>query len=104
MQDQVFAKRDHYLEARIKHKSGIEYASLYYRLGEDQAYREVPMISSSKGPNTWFAYIPYQEKGSSIQYFFHARAFSGKEIVRPLPAPEAYFEFRIKAGKGNLPR
>lgn len=104
MEDQTFAKRDHYLEARIKHQSGIEYASLYYKTEEEQLFKEVPMISSSKDPDTWFAYIPYQEKGSSIRYFFQARAFSGKEIVRPLPAPEAYFEFQVKAAKGNLPR
>ncbi|MEM6804853.1 MAG: agmatine deiminase family protein, partial [Bacteroidota bacterium] len=103
-QDLPFAKRDIYIEAKILHESGIKSAYVFYQLDEKGPFQRIPMMASSKDPSAYFAYLPKQMTGSKIRYYFQAEAHSGKEMLRPMPAPEAYFEFQILEKKRNLPR
>lgn len=103
-QNTPFAKRDHYIEARMIHASGIKSAQVFYQKDETGPFIALPMISSLSDGDTWFAYLPQQAVGTKIRYYFQARSYSGKEAFRPMPAPEAYFEFHILEPQGNLPR
>ncbi len=85
------------LSAIIKHRSGIADATLYYRVFPETDYTAVPMTLADATASIWEAAIPAQIDGSKIQYYIHARANSGKEQVRPMVAPEGYFEFRVDA-------
>lgn len=104
VQNRHFAKRDHYIEARMLHASGIKSAKLFYQVNGMGEFYDLPMISSLKDADTWFAYLPKQLVGTKIRYFFQARSYDGKEMFRPMPAPEAYFEFQILEPVGELAR
>jgi len=83
------------VSARIQHRSGIQTATLYYRTDTIQPYLSVPMTSISTTPNTWVAQIPAQTIGTEIYYYIHAAAASGKNQVRPMPAPAGYWHFKV---------
>jgi agmatine deiminase len=81
--------------AIIKHKSGIEEATLHYRQKGDISYTSIDMALTNAEENIWTAAIPAQLPGTTIEYYIHARANDGKEQVRPLVAPEGYFQFNV---------
>lgn len=84
------------VNAMIRHKSGIANATLYYKTDLAGSYTAIPMqINNSVGPNNWSAMIPAQAIGSTIYYYIHAGSNSGKTQVRPMPAPEGYFHFKV---------
>lgn len=81
------------VNAYINHRSGIESASVFYKTTIDGDYIEIAM--SNTGMNQWSATIPAQAIGNEIFYYIHAEAVSGKTLNRPMPAPEAYWKFKI---------
>ncbi len=91
------------LTALIKHKSGIAGAKLYYRLSTDTAWQSVSM-SQISGSDNWLGEIPYLPEGSTVHYYVEATAQSGKQIAKPLPAPQGYYTFRILATSGIEPQ
>jgi agmatine deiminase len=86
------------ITAMIRHKSGIENATLYYKTDFSGAYTSVSMNFVSG--NNWSANIPAQAAGTRIWYYIHAEAVSGKQQVRPMTAPEGYFTFLV-SGESN---
>jgi hypothetical protein len=48
----------------------------------------------SNGDN-WEAYIPAQSVGSIIEYYIEGESLSGKTQVRPMPAPEGFWSFKV---------
>jgi len=92
--DDVF--NPYQINALIRHKSGIENATLFYKTTLAGAYSSVPMVyNSSLGIYNWTAQIPAQNTGTTIYYYIQAEANSGKTQVRPMPAPEGYFHFKV---------
>jgi agmatine/peptidylarginine deiminase len=83
------------VDAKIRHKSGIQSASLYYTTDLAAGYQDVPMTITNATDNIWTGFIPAQSAGKRIYYYIKAKANSGKEQVRPLPAPKAYFYFDV---------
>ncbi len=83
------------VQATIRHKSGIFGASVFYKTDLNISYRELPMTLVNAAENLWKAAVPQQTDGSTVYYYLHATANSGKQIARPMPAPEAYFRFNI---------
>ncbi|MCB0568758.1 MAG: agmatine deiminase family protein [Phaeodactylibacter sp.] len=96
LRDTDDSENDYLTSAIIKHRSGISEATLYYRVAPDTLYTAVPMVLTDTAAATWTTAIPAQEEGSKVQYYIHATANSGKEQVRPLVAPEGYFQFRVR--------
>lgn len=92
------------VQATIRHKSGIAGASVFYKTELAAPYQETAMSLASAAENLWAAAIPQQPGGTTIYYYIHATANSGKQINRPMPAPEGYFQFKINVstGVGNL--
>lgn len=86
--------------AFIKHRSGIQNATIYYRTDTLMPYSSAPM-SPVSGQNDYFSgLIPAQPAGSHVYYYIHAEANSGKQQVRPMPAPAAYFLFNVLGTTG----
>ena len=88
--------------ATIRHKSGIAAASVFYKTDLAASYQELPMSLESAAENLWAASIPQQPAGSTVYYYIHAAANSGKQIDRPMPAPEGYFRFKINQSTGPI--
>jgi hypothetical protein len=52
------------------------------------------------GNNNWTANIPAQASGSKVYYYIQGHANSGKEQVRPMPAPAGYWKFTVNCAVG----
>ncbi len=83
------------LSAMVKHKSGIASVSVFWSLTPGAGYVEEALALTDPENNIWSGSIPPQIAGSTVHYYIHAVANSGKTINRPIPAPEAYFPFKI---------
>ena len=83
------------IDARIQHRSGIAAAEIYFRTDTALPYTSVPMTLTSAPNNTWTGFIPAQPAGTRIYYYIHASANSGKQQVRPMPAPAGYWRFDV---------
>ncbi len=82
------------VQALMKHRSGIQSATLYYRTDTLQPYTAVPMVQAAN-PDYWKADIPAHAGGTRIYYYVEATSFSGKTQVRPMPAPDGYWYFDV---------
>ena len=81
------------VDAYITHKTGITSASIYYKTSLTGSYQSASMSNISS--NTWTGEILAQSPGSTIYYYIQAEANSGKSQVRPMPAPDGYWEFTV---------
>ena len=80
------------LNAMIKHNSGVDEASVFYRESDESDWTELPM--STAGADNWTTDLSIAGDSEDIQYYIRARANSGKEINRPIVAPEGYWTMR----------
>jgi agmatine/peptidylarginine deiminase len=83
------------VNASIRHRSGILGATLFYTTDTTTSYQSIEMSLVDSESNRWSAMIPQQFEGLTVFYYIHAESNSGKQIVRPLVAPEGYFKFFI---------
>jgi len=91
----VYAGNEDYpVSATIKHRSGIANATVFYTTDLAAGYQSVSMTALSD--DEWLAIIPQQSNGDTVYYYIHAEANSGRQQVRPLPAPASYFSFYIE--------
>lgn len=82
------------VQAYMKHRSGIANATLYYRTDTLQPYLQIAMAPGST-PDYQVAAIPPQPVGTTIYYYVEGVAVSGKQQVRPMPAPDGYWKFKV---------
>ncbi|HNL38526.1 MAG TPA: agmatine deiminase family protein [Saprospiraceae bacterium] len=87
--------------AHIRHRSGISNAKVWYTTDLSQSWQAVPMFpwdpQNIDTAFVWLAQIPHQAAGSTVYYYIEANSVSGKTAVRPMPAPEGWWKFRINA-------
>jgi agmatine deiminase len=83
------------VDSWIKHKTGIQTATLYYTTDTTQGYQSVSMTLTDIPADTWTGYIPAQTAGTEIFYYVHAQANSGKLQVRPITAPDGWWKFEV---------
>ena len=83
------------VRALIKHRSGIQNATLYYRTDTLQPYLSVAMNPVPGLSDQFEAAIPPQSAGTIVYYYIAASSISGKYQVRPMPAPTGDFSFKI---------
>lgn len=81
--------------AYISHRSGIDNALLHYRLSGGVDFIALEMENIEEDANLWSVNIPAQEAGSVVEYYIEATSNSGKNINRPLTAPEGFYSFEI---------
>jgi agmatine/peptidylarginine deiminase len=91
------------VSAYIRHRDGIQEASLFYRSSKDSLYSEVPMMLVDTTANIWASLIPAYPAGTEVQYYISADANNGKHQVRPIVAPEGYFKFKVLGKIPNQP-
>lgn len=86
--------------AHIRHRSGIAEAKVWYTTDLAQPWQSVSMTPydpiTGDTAYVWTTEIPKQVEGSTVYYYIQATAESGKTGVRPLPAPESWWKFKIK--------
>lgn len=81
--------------ALMKHRTGIQNATLYWRTDTVQPYQQITMTPLI-GQNDQFAgAIPPQVVGTTVYYYVGAQAVSGKQQLRPLTAPQGYWKFKV---------
>lgn len=83
------------VDAWVRHRSGVAGATLYFTTDTTAAWQSLGMALENADSNRWSAAIPHQPECSTVYYYIHASANSGKQVVRPLVAPEGWFRFRI---------
>jgi len=89
------------VSARIQHQSGIASATLFWTTNLEQGYQSLNMTNT--GGDNWAAFIEENLSApNTVYYFIEASANSGKTLSRPLPAPEAYFNFNILEQNASL--
>lgn len=90
------------VDARIQHKTGIQYATLYYTTDTTLGFSTAAMTLTSAVNNTWTGFIPPYPFGTHVFYYIKAHANSGKEQVRPMPAPRGNFEFDVLSSLAGI--
>ncbi len=83
------------VDARIQHRSGIQTATLFYTNDTTVGFNSVAMTMTNTNLNTWTGFIPPYPAGTHVFYYIKAHANSGKEQVRPMPAPLGNFMFYV---------
>ncbi len=83
------------VDAIVQHKTGISNATLYWTTDTTQAYTAVSMSLTGIPTDTWTGYIPAQAIGTTVYYYIHAQANSGKQQVRPMVAPDGIWQFDV---------
>lgn len=83
------------VDAWIKHKTGIQTATLYYTTDTTQGYQSVSMSLTDVPSDTWTGFIPAQVAGTEVFYYIQAQAISGKQQVRPITAPDGWWKFDV---------
>ena len=92
----VCANGDTEMRATARHRDGIAGMELHYR-EPDGAWQSVAMLPTAT-PYEYAATLPPPPANTTaIDYYFSASATTGKQIVRPLPAPEGYFTAAVAA-------
>lgn len=86
-------------EAIIKHKDGINAASVFYKTSIAGAYTEVAMTNTT-GDN-WSGLIPTQSAGTTVYYYIEGEAVGGKTTTHPMPAPDGYHQFDVTGNGGG---
>jgi len=81
------------VDARLQHKTGIASAKVWWTTDTTQPYQSVNM-SNVSGYN-WQGFIPAQASTAEVFYYIEATAVSGKNMKRPMPAPAAYWKFKV---------
>lgn len=82
------------VEAMIKHISGVAQAKVFWREEGATTYNEVEMAPSN-GDN-WAADVTIPSSPVNIEYYIWARAISGKELNRPIVAPDGYWTIQVE--------
>ncbi|MEM9261152.1 MAG: agmatine deiminase family protein, partial [Bacteroidota bacterium] len=94
LRDGFFQSENRQIEAWLYHESGIESATVYYRLEGDNGYFPLAMEPGEASAAHWTAVFPQMPPDVEVQYYIEAIANDGKTQRRPLPAPEAYYHFQ----------
>ncbi|MBL0339780.1 MAG: agmatine deiminase family protein [Bacteroidetes bacterium] len=89
----------YFVAALMKHRSGILNGILFYRTDTLLPYQSIPMYQGFN-PTDWLADIPAQPVGTTIYYYVQGQSVSGKQQVRPMPAPDGYWKFKVLGTTG----
>lgn len=79
--------------ARMKHRSGISQATVYYSTNSGTDWNSNAMTASAN--DNYETVLPSQTDGTEVLYYFEAVANSGKKQVRPMPAPAGFYRFEV---------
>lgn len=89
-------------KAEILHRSGIASATLHYTTDTSQGFQNLPMSLQTGSTEIWETHIPWISGGNEVFYYISAQANSGKSQLKPLPAPQGHWKFKV-FGSMHLP-
>lgn len=101
LQDTYNTTTPYQVIALMKHRTGIQTAMMYWRTDTTLPYIAVPMNAVVGSPGYYAGAISPQSVGTIIYYYVQAQSVSGKQQVRPLPAPAGYWKFKILGPVGT---
>lgn len=81
------------VSAKALHKSGIQNITLYYTTDTTQPYQSTAMFDVFG--DHFEGNIPPQPAGTEVFYYIQAQSNSGKTQVRPITAPEGFYNFKV---------
>ena len=81
------------INAMIKHISGINNATVYWREAGESGFNQLSMTTI--GDDNWSLDLLIPSGAESIEYYIEAEANSGKSLARPLVAPEGFWTFIV---------
>ncbi len=81
------------ITAMIKHVSGINNATVYWREEGESEFNQLSMTIIND--DNWSADLLIPSGSESIEYYIEAEANSGKSLARPLVAPEGFWTFIV---------
>ena len=85
------------VDVYLSHRSGIAQASVWWTLDPvGGVWTEAPLAPGTV-TDTWSGAIPAAAPGSTVYYYAHATATSGKTGARPMPAPDGWWSFDVYA-------
>jgi agmatine deiminase len=84
------------VNATIKHRSGIQSATLYYTTDTLAGYQSTPMTLTDADNAVWTGYMPNTANTDEYFYYVEANANNGKTQVRPITAPDGYWNFQVE--------
>ncbi|HMG16687.1 MAG TPA: agmatine deiminase family protein, partial [Saprospiraceae bacterium] len=84
------------VDAFIQHKSGIQLATLYYRLEGETVWKSVNMEEKNALTHSFSGFIPEQVNGSIVEYYIEATANTGKVQTKPMTAPDGFYSFKVE--------
>lgn len=93
LRDTYNTQTPYMVTATAFHRSGIDSVTLYFTTDTNSAYQSIPMFDVFG--DHYEAYIPAQPAGTEVFYYIHAKAVSGKKQVRPITAPEGFYNFKV---------
>ncbi len=79
--------------AYAEHRSGIDSVILYYTTDTNTTYQSVSMYDVFG--DHYEGTIPAQPAGTEVFYYIKAYATSGKQQVRPITAPQGFYNFKV---------
>ena len=82
-----------FINAMIKHISGINNATVYWREAGESEFNQLSMTII--GDDNWSVDLLIPSGAESIEYYIEAEANSGKSLARPLVAPEGFWTFPV---------
>lgn len=80
---------EYLIEATIKNAIGINSASVFYRIDDQEVFTEIPMTLQS---DVYSAAIPVQACNTTIDYYISATN-PNKTITKPFVAPDNFWSF-----------
>jgi hypothetical protein len=83
------------VEAKIETPSGVTDATLYWTIDTAAGFTAVTM--TAEPTDSFYAYIPAQVSGSKVFYYLSASSNSGRNISKPLTAPQGWLTFKVLA-------
>ena len=81
------------INALIKHNSGIQTATVFWREVGTTIFNQIAM--SSAFDSNWTANIDIATSGVNIEYYIQGQAVSGKILSRPIVAPAGYWTITV---------
>lgn len=81
------------INAMIKHISGINNATVYWREEGESEFNQLSMTITND--DNWSTDLLIPSGSDSIEYYIEAEANSGKSLARPLVAPEGFWTFTV---------
>ena len=82
------------VDAMIKHISGVSQAKVFWRQEGATTYNETEMDLTNS--DYWTAGLTIPNTSTNIEYYIWAKAISGKEMTRPIVAPNGFWTIQVE--------